>query len=495
MADQVATYVCVYCNRPFGRVNVCLRHLRQAHPGSPLTYATRLQPASGGVQGGSRTTEPGLSGTADDDAEDEAPTGGADDAVRWAATYAASLGSSSISARVTQFYEVFNDVPRSIPLFASSGAQPTRFTSPFLRQVLYNSTLSTRTGHPTQACRELWRLLVTTPGGGEAPPRSAAAVVKAAFNSATAFSDAVNHERERLVNLAGWRETTLASPSGSYVLGYRSGLQLILADLKKCPMKHLFSSNESGAPSELVGPSRGAIFDQYEAEVRQSHGGRAFVLPLTFYSDGTTLPNSGAAMAHPLRMACEIRRPDTARKFISVGALPQVFAQVGVGSADRARNARRELFQRSLFVAIRDVIRSSHDGVDVDFGGELGVWRAYPRVVCYSADYPEKRAALCLRGVGCAHPCCTCMAEMSVSWSAAALDAGHRDVVGTVTDMLVAHALSASDVRGSSGERDRLCYAHSCNALPPALAAMAGLGTPPYMLFRVFGLDTLHVGF
>lgn len=122
MADQVATYVCVYCNRPFGRVNVCLRHLRQAHQGSPLTYATRLQPASGGVQGGSRTTEPGLSGTADDDAEDEAPTGGADDAVRWAATYAASLGSSSISARVTQFYEGFNDVPRSIPLFASSGA-------------------------------------------------------------------------------------------------------------------------------------------------------------------------------------------------------------------------------------------------------------------------------------------------------------------------------------------------------------------------------------
>lgn len=98
-----------------------------------------------------------------------------------------------------------------------------------------------------------------------------------------------------------------------------------------------------------------------------------------------------------------------------------------------------------------------------------------------------------LRCVGCAHPCCTCAAQLSVACSADGLVAGERDVVGTVSDMLLAHALTASDVHGSSGERDRLCLLHSCNPLPPALAAMGGLGTSPYLLFNVFCLDTLHV--
>lgn len=163
----------------------------------------------------------------------------------------------------------------------------------------------------------------------------------------------------------------------------------------------------------------------------------------------------------------------------SVGALPQVFADLGPGGACWARVARRDRFRRALFVAPRHVIQASHDGLDVDFVGLLGMWHAYSRVACYSADYPEKQAALCLRGVGCAHLCCICMAELDVAGSAPALDVAERDVVGSVTDMLVARALCVSDARSSSGERDRLCQLLSCNALPPALAAIAGLGSPP----------------
>lgn len=100
-------------------------------------------------------------------------------------------------------------------------------------------------------------------------------------------------------------------------------------------------------------------------------------------------------MAHSLHLACEIRCSDTARFFVSVGALPQVFAHLGPGGADRAHVAHRELFQLSLFISFSDFIQASHDGVDVDLGGELGLWRAYPRLVCYSAEYPERRTALC----------------------------------------------------------------------------------------------------
>lgn len=495
----MASFDCVYCRRPFSRVHTCLRHLRRGHRGHPATYETRLLQAR---RPGHETSMPtcaaeggssGPAASAPPASADGDETTTAYDAGLWASSYAASLGHSSISSRVTELYEDYQDVSSSSPSYASSGALPTRCTSPFLRQVLHHVTLSTRTGHPQYACQDLWRLLTSTPGGGAAPPMSAAAEMQASFTSQTSLSEAVNHERQRLDHLAGWRETSMSSSSGEYPLGYRGGLPRLLEGLINCPVKHIFSPGASGVPSELVGPSRGAIFDAYEAEVRQSHGDRAFVLPLTAFSDATTLPNSGAVTTHPLRLACEIRPPGAARVFVSVGALPQVFAQLGPGGADRARVGCRELFQRSLFVVLRDVIQASHDGVDVEFGGKLGVWRAFPRLGCYSADFPEKRAALCLRGVGCAHPCCTCIAELSVACSAGGLRAPQRDVVGTVTDMLVAHALSTSDIRGSSAERDCLCHLHSCKPLPPALAAMAGLGTPPYMLFKVFGLGTLHV--
>ncbi|KAK1863257.1 hypothetical protein I4F81_005815 [Pyropia yezoensis] len=239
-----------------------------------------------------------------------------------------------------------------------------------------------------------------TPDGGPAPERSCAAAITAAFKSASGFSIAIKQEQERLVYLAGWMETSLKSSSGTYAYMYRSGLKLLLEALRDAPVKHLFTPATVGVPTELVGPSRGGIFEMYEADVRQTHGERAFVLPFSLFSDGTTLPNSKAASAHPLRISAEFLPADQPREWHSLGAIPHVLALLGRGGSERAREARRELLQRALFITLDDIFKASHDGVLVDLGGDLGVWRAFPRQVCYSADYPEKRALLCLRGIG-----------------------------------------------------------------------------------------------
>lgn len=196
---------------------------------------------------------------------------------------------------------------------------------------------------------------------------------------------------------------------------HRSGLKLLLEVLRDAPCKQLFTPAAMGDPVELNGPSRGEIFEMYEAEVRRALGDRAFVLPFSLFSDGTTLPNSGAACDHPLRIVPYFLPLESTRPWLSIGDFPQVLAHLGRGGSDRARVAGRDILQRALFLMIYNIFAASHDGVLVDLGGGMGVWRAFPRMVCYSADYPEKRALLRLRGIGCSHQRSTCLATLSES--------------------------------------------------------------------------------
>lgn len=114
---------------------------------------------------------------------------------------------------------------------------------------------------------------------------------------------------------------------------YRSGLALLLGVLRDATVKQMFTSIAVGVPAALVAQSRGAIFDIYESEVRRAHGERAFVLPLSLFSEGTTLPNSGAATAHLLRIAREFLPADEACVWLSLQAFPQVRAELGRGGS------------------------------------------------------------------------------------------------------------------------------------------------------------------
>lgn len=222
--------------------------------------------------------------------------------------------------------------------------------------------------------------------------------------------------------------------------------------------------------------------------MRRVHGDRAFVLPFTLYSDGLVLPNSGAYSAHPLRVRLDCLDPDKH----SIGAIPQVFTELGPGASEQATAARREVLQRSINVALRELFVASHDGVEVDLGKD-GKWLAFLRLVCYSCDYPEGRTVLCLKGVGCTHLCSSCMVRLSEAGHEASSSAEPRNAGETVTAQMAAMDLAASPVRGSAAERERLRDMYSCNPLPPALAVMAVIATPPDFLYRIVGFDRLHV--
>lgn len=237
---------------------------------------------------------------------------------------------ASISARVRLLYEGFHDADTSYPMYTDSGSSPSKFNRPFLRRTLRHSALCNWTGSSRSSSKSLWRLLTSTPGGGPPLPASSAAVILASFKSPSSFTLAIKQEEERLVHLAGWREARLTSVSGTYSYMYRSGLAVLLGVLRDAPVKQLFTSTAVGVPAALVAPSRGAIFDIYEAKVRRAHGERAFVLPFSLFYDGTTLPNSGAASAHPLRIAPEFLPADEECVWLSLGAFPQVLAQLPV---------------------------------------------------------------------------------------------------------------------------------------------------------------------
>ena len=276
---------------------------------------------------------------------------------------------------------------------------------------------------------------------------------------------------------------------------------MLLDAFRAAPVRYLFTPAAVGVPAVLVGPSRGAAFELLERDARRMHGPRSFVLPFSLHSDGATLSNSCACMAHTLRLRLDCLDPDQPPVWLNISAIPQVFPGLGAGVATQAKTSRREVLQRALFVTLRDVFEFSRDGVeidldegkDVDDADKLGVWRAYMRLFCYSADYQEQRSVACLRGVGSLYLCSMCLVRLQESCVEAAFNAKKRDVVDTVNVQLLARDLAASDVRGSTAEQERLCDDHSCNPLAPALACMAGLGTPSYFLYQTIGFDTLHV--
>jgi len=404
-----------------------------------------------------------------------------------------------ICERTRLLCESLGDADRAVPMYSDRAGQPTAFNTPYLGSVLHYVALSTVSGLARRGAAALSQLLTLTPSGAPAEGTTAAAVIRSAFKTHTAFTSAVTEERERLINCNGSKETVLDVGSGNYPYIFRDDGRVQLDAFRAAPVRYLFTPAAVRVPAVLVGPSRGAAFELLERDARRMHGPRSFVLAFFLYSDGATLSNSCACMAHTLRLRLDCLDPDQPPVWLNISAIPQVFPGLGAGAATQAKTSRREVLQRALFVSLRDVFEFSRDGVeidldegkDVDDADNLGVWRAYMRLVCYRADSQEQRSVACLRGVGSLYFCSLCLVRLQESCVEAAFEA--VDFVDTVSVQLMARDLAASDVRGSTAEQERLCDGHSCNPLAPALACVAGLGTPPYFLYQTIGFDTFHV--
>lgn len=174
----------------------------------------------------------------------------------------------------------------------------------------------------------------------------------------------------------------------------------------------------------------------------------------------------------------------------TIAYIPQVLQEKGAGGAERSRLRRMAILQRVLYLVFRSTISASHTGVPVPTLA-LGQLRAFPRVLLYICDQPEERAVLCLKLGMCHRPCSICTVTVGDMGSAQALRAKDRCPLETVEKQLETHA-HRTHARESQRRADVEKEA-SINSQPPALAAMAGLCTPPFLLFKIVGLDVLHV--
>jgi len=172
-----------------------------------------------------------------------------------------------------------------------------------------------------------------------------------------------------------------------------------------------------------------------------------------------------------------------------VAYIPIVRKQKEPSSDVRARARRNAILQRVLYLAFRTAIAASRIGVKVEMHGRTLV--AFPRVLLYLGDQPEEKAVLCLKGGTCKFPCSCCLVAAEVAGSPAALEAADRCAVEGLRHQIEAETLERRRCNPERlAELEALGSAHS---RVPALAAMFGLSTDPFLLYRIVGFDTLHV--
>lgn len=197
---------------------------------------------------------------------------------------------------------------------------------------------------------------------------------------------------------------------------------------------------------------------------------------------------SAAHKLYPVRVKL-VNDMTGAAEWHTVAYIPVVRTEQESSAAERGRIRRCGMLQRMLYLAFRSMIGASHDGARLELGDH--VIRAFPRILLYVCDQPEERAVLGLKSGRCSHPCSNCDVHVSVLGGAQALRARQRGVVVTLE-----RELEGFRCRRDNRMRQRrlaLEAVDSTTSLPPALACMAGLSSPPYLLFNMIGFDILHV--
>jgi len=100
---------------------------------------------------------------------------------------------------------------------------------------------------------------------------------------------------------------------------------------------------------------------------------------------------------------------------------------------------------------------------------------------------------MCLKASGCLYPSTPCMADREDLLSTGGASATRRDVEETVSAPL--GNVKMSNFLGGATRRTDVELDHSLSSVVPAMAAWAGLGSGPRMLYRLPGFDRLHVRF
>jgi len=175
--------------------------------------------------------------------------------------------------------------------------------------------------------------------------------------------------------------------------------------------------------------------------------------------------------------------------WLTLAYIPIVRPTKEPGADERARKRRSAILQRVLYLVIRSAMAASHVGVKVRFGGRELL--CFPRLLLYICDLPEEKGLLCLKGGKTAKPCSLCTVSHEMAAVPEALTAEDRDALMLLKDQAEATNLLLRRERPS--RRLMLEKRHSAHPVLPALAGMAGLSTAPFHMYKMVGVDVLHV--
>ena len=174
----------------------------------------------------------------------------------------------------------------------------------------------------------------------------------------------------------------------------------------------------------------------------------------------------------------------------TIAYVPYVHNRKEPGAQEKAKGRRWGVLQRTLYLAFRDAIKSSHQGVKLDetIGG---MCMAFFRILLYACDRPEERSVLCLKAGNCGHPCSNCDVLAKDACTVKGCEGVPRVVIDSLEDQTEANTL-----RLINKKRPRRIYLESqrsINAFIPALACLGGLTTAPHYLYKMIAFDPLHV--
>ena len=197
---------------------------------------------------------------------------------------------------------------------------------------------------------------------------------------------------------------------------------------------------------------------------------------------------SPAHTLYPLRI--RILNEDTEEEqWVTVAYIPIVRKGKEPGAAARAQQRRSAVLLRVLYLVFRSTIAASHIGVKVMMSGRTLL--AFPRLLLYICDIPEEKAILCLKGGKTQRPCSMCRVTVATAGAPMALDANERDGQRDLEDQVEAAGLLLRQEHAS--RHLMLEKKHSAHSRMPALAGMAGLSTAPFLMYKMLGIDALHV--
>lgn len=410
--------------------------------------------------------------------------------------FSGSHDGRSISARIWDWYAHLPEASTSVLVVDPSRADtPTLFDEPELRAVL--------------------RFIVTVGGSGLTQagqmgfaevifPLEAAMMVQGGprglmterFSSPHAFGAAVQSEHDRVLARRRWFVASIVIGGVSYPVYFRDILEAVLDRLQS-------SEDVVLEGTELPRTADGErcrshtmdsdLFLQEQADVRETHGRHAYVLGVQLHSDEAVVAWNGNQLMYPVRVLASNAR-DNGGSWDVVAHLPHIPKVVGNGRNARARvavsDARNDLLQRSLALALRGLVHASQHGVEVSLP-TVGMVFLVPRLLALVVDQVEERSLFALMGSQCHFNCTHCMTERDFSCSAVGGAARPRPVVSTLEAQLAAATARMVDGR----PRTRVALGRATSALPfvPVLGALHGLGTGRESLYRIVSFDVLHV--